>query len=152
MAFLFISEASHSQEHTFEQILNALINANKAGDSEAVATLADHLKQRSISIENPTIQPAPIFIGINRYYAEIRQRFPRCDYFIADGPSGYFVFEWYGGHDPFVGEIIMGDINSFGIKSVVYPEINRDGRIYVEDFYLSYSSAMRKIGDRCDLE
>ena len=31
-------------------------------------------------------------------------------YFIADGPNGYYLLEWYGGYDPSKVDIIVGDI------------------------------------------
>ena len=38
--------------------------------------------------------------------------FSGCDYFIADGPRGLYVLEWYGGYDPSEGDTISGDIGS----------------------------------------
>ena len=33
-------------------------------------------------------------------------------HFIVDGPRGYYLIEWYGGHDPSKGDVIVGDISS----------------------------------------
>ena len=38
-------------------------------------------------------------------------------YFIADGPNGDYLLEWFGGHDPTEGDIIIGPINSYGCGS-----------------------------------
>src|SRR5204862_2748516 len=42
------------------------------------------------------------------------------DYFVADGPSGHYLLEWYGGHSPATGDVIIGQINSYGFKDVCY--------------------------------
>ena len=44
--------------------------------------------------------------------------FSGCDYFIADGPRGLYVLEWYGGYDPNEGDKIVGDIGSYGFEDV----------------------------------
>ena len=36
--------------------------------------------------------------------------FSGCDYFIADGPRGLYVLEWWGGYDPSEGDTIIGPI------------------------------------------
>ena len=51
----------------------------------------------------------------NHVYAEtgmVVKRFSSCDYYIADGPRGLYVLEWYGGHDPMEGERIIGNIGA----------------------------------------
>lgn len=72
------------------------------------------------------------------------------DYFLADGDSGgIYLLEWYGGHDPDQGESIAGDISSYGFKDVFYPDSGSSGRLYVDDYMLSKSSAIEKIKDKC---
>jgi hypothetical protein len=72
-----------------------------------------------------------------------------CDLFIANGPSGLYVLEWYGGYDPRLGDTIIGDINSFGFKDVFYPSANRAGRVWVEDYLVSEDAAWDAIQKRC---
>ncbi len=79
---------------------------------------------------------------------EVTHRFSGCDYFIADGPSGYYVLEWYGGYDPYEGDTIYGEIDSYGLKDVLYNE-SRKGRVWVENYLESASSAMDEIQDHC---
>jgi len=71
------------------------------------------------------------------------------DYFIADGDHGYYLLEWYGGYDPSQGDNIIGEINSFGMKNVYYPESSRDGIVYVDDYGLSKNEAMEKYIEKC---
>ena len=74
--------------------------------------------------------------------------FSGCDYFIADGPKGLYVLEWFGGYDPSEGDTISGDIGSFGIKDVIYNG-SSDGRVWVEDFLESSSQALEEIRNHC---
>ena len=71
-------------------------------------------------------------------------------YFLADGDiGGIYLLEWYGGYDPDVGDSIVGEIKSYGMKDVFYPEKNSSGRVYVDDYSLSKSRAMEKLSDKC---
>lgn len=70
-------------------------------------------------------------------------------YFVADGPKGYYLLEWYGGYDPSVGDIIVGDIGSYGFKNVYYPKKDREGKVYVDDYLLSKSSVLEKYREKC---
>lgn len=71
-------------------------------------------------------------------------------YFLADGDSGgIYLLEWYGGHDPNQGESIAGEISGYGFKDVFYPDSGSSGRVYVDDYMLSRSSAIEKIRDKC---
>ena len=76
-------------------------------------------------------------------------RISGCDYFIADGPNGYYVLEWYGGYDPDKGDGIFGEIRSYGFKTVIYSN-GREGRVYVDDYALSRSSALEKLQEQCE--
>jgi hypothetical protein len=78
------------------------------------------------------------------------KKFRSCDYFIADGPKGLYVLEWFGGHDPYEREKIIGNIGSFGMKSVVYPNSNSVGKVWVEDFLESPERALEIIRDKCN--
>jgi hypothetical protein len=71
-------------------------------------------------------------------------------YFLADGDvGGFYLLEWYGGHDPIEGESIVGQIRSYGFKDVFYPDSSSSGRVYVDDYMLSKSSAIEKLKDKC---
>ena len=70
------------------------------------------------------------------------------DYFIADGPNGHYLLEWYGGHSPSEGDVIIGPINSYGFKDVCYPGHGR-GRVWVDDYLLSRTRALEKFVEKC---
>lgn len=78
------------------------------------------------------------------------KRFSGCDYFIADGPKGLYVLEWFGGYDPDEGDIIIGDIGSYGMKKVYYKNVRREGKVWVEDYLESEDAAMEEVMDHCD--
>lgn len=72
-----------------------------------------------------------------------------CDYFIADGPQGYYVLEWYGGHDPDVGDALVGYESGYGFKDVVYINNGSEGRVYAEDYLVSKVRAAEILADKC---
>uniref|UniRef100_UPI003F491BCD hypothetical protein n=1 Tax=Cupriavidus yeoncheonensis TaxID=1462994 RepID=UPI003F491BCD len=72
-----------------------------------------------------------------------------CDYFIASGAKGLYVLEWYGGYDPSEGDVVTGGLSQYGFKDVYYPRLEREGRIYVDDYWLSTDSAIEKWKDHC---
>lgn len=71
-----------------------------------------------------------------------------CDYFVADGPQGYYLLEWYGGHDPSNGDGIFGELSSYGFKDVMY-EGGQDGKVYIDDYMLSKDRVLEKIREKC---
>jgi hypothetical protein len=71
------------------------------------------------------------------------------DYFLADGPQGYYLLEWYGGYTPSVGDTIIGELGGYGMKDVYYPAARSQGRIYVDDYLLSRSRAIEKYSEKC---
>ncbi len=73
-----------------------------------------------------------------------------CDYFIAQGNSGYFLLEWYGGYDPSEGDVIIGPIASYGFHDVFYSDFDNEGSVYVEDFWLGRSQALEEYIDHCE--
>ncbi|HEX7959036.1 MAG TPA: hypothetical protein VF493_03920 [Terriglobales bacterium] len=81
-------------------------------------------------------------------HAEVVLQHPGCDYFIADGSSGLFLIEWYGGHVPSEGDIVIGPIDSYGFQDVCYPGYG-EGHVWVDDYLLSKSSALEHYHDKC---
>ena len=74
--------------------------------------------------------------------------FGTCDYFVADGPKGLYVLEWYGGKFPIEGDVFFGDVGSYGMKEIEY-EGGSTGRVWVEDFLETSSAAASEIRDHC---
>jgi hypothetical protein len=72
------------------------------------------------------------------------------DYFLAEGTSGYYLLEWYGGYIPSVGDSIEGNISNYGMHEVLYPLINQEGKVYVDEYMLSKESALEKYLGKCN--
>lgn len=71
-----------------------------------------------------------------------------CDYYIADGPQGYYLLEWYGGYDPSRGDGILGEIRGYGFKDILFAQ-GQEGRVYVDDYLLGKDRALEKLGEKC---
>ena len=78
-------------------------------------------------------------------------RFGSCFHFVADGPRGLYVLEWFLGYEPVEGDVIIGNLSSYGFEDVYYPSVNRKGRVWVEEFWESIGSATEEIIDHCNL-
>ena len=92
-------------------------------------------------------------IFANSTYAETVKvvSFPsKCDYFIANGNHGYCLLKWYEGYMPCLGDVILGNIDSNGLKNVYYPLKNREGKVYVEDYSISKSRSIEHYKEHCD--
>ena len=73
-----------------------------------------------------------------------------CDYFVADGPRGYFLLQWFGGYSPSKGDMIAGEISGYGFKDVFYVNVSREGRVWVDDYLLSRARVAEKFTEKCD--
>lgn len=76
-------------------------------------------------------------------------RKPGCRYFLADGPRGIFLLQWFGGYDPAEGDLFVGDVGSFGFKDVIYTAAGSPGRVWVDDYMLGRSRAIEKFSEKC---
>jgi hypothetical protein len=73
-----------------------------------------------------------------------------CDYFIANGNRGYYLFKWWGGYEPSEGDIIFGDIDSNGFKDVYFLLKDRESKVYVEDYSISEYRAFEHYNEHCN--
>ena len=81
---------------------------------------------------------------------EVTRRISGCDYFLVETRAGFDLLEWYGGHDPDKGDMIVGNFESYGFHDVIDETSDQSIRIYTEDFMLSKSSALEKLLDKCE--
>jgi hypothetical protein len=103
------------------------------------APVPTNKKKGEEKLERPLATVAPITVVV---------RVRSCDYFIADGPQGHYLLEWYGGHDPDRGDGIYGQLGTYGFKDVFY-DGGQEGRLYIDDYLLSKDSALEKLGEKC---
>ena len=75
----------------------------------------------------------------------------RCSsWFLASGPSGYYLMQWFGGKPVFEGDIFSGEINKFGFATVTHRG-GRTSRVWIDDYMLSKSRALSKFTSKCRL-
>jgi hypothetical protein len=75
--------------------------------------------------------------------------FRACNnHYVAETPTGYVLLQWYGGHDPMVGERISGEIEHYGMKDVMFRP-DRPGRALVEDFWLNRATLASRLSRLC---
>jgi hypothetical protein len=41
------------------------------------------------------------------------KRISGCDYFMVNTSGGYAILEWYGGHDPDSGDLLIGKFDTY---------------------------------------
>ena len=72
-----------------------------------------------------------------------------CDYYLVETNMGFALLEWYGGNDPDVGDTIVGDFESYGMKTLSNLTMSSETKAWVEDYWLSKSSAIKKYRKKC---
>jgi hypothetical protein len=70
------------------------------------------------------------------------------DYIIIECGYGYTFAEWYGGSTPDVGDKIVGKLNNYGFKDVYNSSKGSKMRIYIDDYWMSESSALEKFYEK----
>jgi hypothetical protein len=80
---------------------------------------------------------------------EITHRISSCDYFVVASRTGYDVLEWYGGHDPDKGDIVIGGYEAYGFHEIYDETADESTRVWTEDYSLTKSDALEKLADQC---
>jgi len=73
-----------------------------------------------------------------------------CDYYIVETNMGYSLLEWYGGNDPSEGDTLVGNYESYGMKTIYNLTVNSETKVWVEDYQLSKDSVLEKYYDKCN--
>ena len=73
----------------------------------------------------------------------------RCDYFIVETNMGHAVLEWYGGYYPYAGEIVTGNLSSYGFKDIYNVTAALSTRVWVEDYWLSFARSYELYLKKC---
>ncbi|GAG07882.1 unnamed protein product [marine sediment metagenome] len=68
--------------------------------------------------------------------------------FVVESPMGYAILEWFGGSFTFEGNTIVGDFESYGIKTVYDLRTGQEIRVWVDEYWLSRNRAIEKWNER----
>ena len=80
----------------------------------------------------------------------VSHKISSCDYFLVETRSGYDLLEWYGGHDPDKGAVLIGNYESDGFHDVLDDTIGESINIYTEEYALSKTKALEKLKESCE--
>jgi hypothetical protein len=80
----------------------------------------------------------------------ISHRISGCDYFVVQTKYGYDVLEWYGGHDPDKGDILIGNYEAYGFHDILDETADESIRVWTEDYQLTKSDALDKLTEHCE--
>jgi hypothetical protein len=72
-----------------------------------------------------------------------------CDYFIIKAEAGFCIFEWYGGCRPKEGDVLRGDLDSYGFQSAYDDTQKAEITAYVEEYWLEWDEAVEKLDELC---
>lgn len=76
-------------------------------------------------------------------------RISGCDYFVVETPNGYDLLEWYGGHDPDKGDILVGAFEEYGMHDIYDESVEQETTVWVEEYWLSKSDALERLTEKC---
>lgn len=76
-------------------------------------------------------------------------RIDGCDYFMVQSATDYAVLEWYGGHDPGKDDRLAGEFNRYGMKVLRDETANNTLKVWVEEYGLTKSDALKKLTEKC---
>jgi hypothetical protein len=91
-----------------------------------------------------TIRPMASVRGV------LSHRISGCDYFLVQTLLGYDLLEWYGGHDPDKGDILVGNYESYGFHDIIDETDDESIHIYTDDYQLSKADALEKLTEKCE--
>lgn len=94
--------------------------------------------------------PAAYPLPVTSVRGEVTHRISGCDYFLVETNGGYDLLEWYGGHDPDKGDILVGNFESYGFHDVLNETADESSHIYTEDFQMSKTSALENLTQKCE--
>lgn len=72
-----------------------------------------------------------------------------CDYYIVETFSGYAILQWYGGSYPSQGDILGGDFDSYGMKTLYNVSSGSETKVWVDSYWMPRSTAIEKYYEKC---
>jgi hypothetical protein len=69
---------------------------------------------------------------------------------IIETRLGYILAEWYGGNLPAEGDVLVGELNSYGFKDIYNLTSDASSRLYIDDYMMSRSRVTERLRDKCN--
>jgi len=79
----------------------------------------------------------------------VTKRISGCDYFMVNATGGYAVLEWYGGHDPDSGDVLIGKFEAYVMHEIVDDTADETLTVWTEDYDLTRTRALEILVDQC---
>lgn len=92
------------------------------------------------------ICPKPVYAASQ---GVVTKRISGCDYFMVNATGGYAVLEWYGGHDPDSGDVIIGKFETYGMHEIVDDTADETLTVWTEEYAVSRTRALEILVDKC---
>lgn len=80
----------------------------------------------------------------------VSHRISGCDYFVVATKTDYDLLEWFGGHDPDKGDILIGNYESYGFHDIYDETADATLRVWTEDYSLTKEDALEKLAEQCE--
>jgi hypothetical protein len=81
---------------------------------------------------------------------EVVYRQSGCDYFVVQTRTGYDLLEWFGGHDPDKGDILVGKFEEYGMHDIYDRTADDEITVWVEEYGESKESVLEKMVEACE--
>jgi hypothetical protein len=85
----------------------------------------------------------------NQTLATVTMMHDLCDYFIVETDAGFCIFEWFGGSVPIEGDVLRGDLDSYGFQNAYNVTQAAEITAYVEEYWLGREEAIEGLYELC---
>lgn len=69
---------------------------------------------------------------------------------VVETPLGYTLLQWFSGSVPYEGQQLFGDFERYGMVTLLNVSSRREGRFWVEDYWLTRSALQERVRRLCD--
>ena len=73
-----------------------------------------------------------------------------CDYFVVETRVDYAVLEWYGDHDPDKGDVLVGNISEYGMRTILDETADESLTAWVDEYGLNKTDALEQLVEHCE--
>ncbi len=102
-------------------------------------------------LNRPNVTLPTPYTSTSKVYGYVMTSPISCDYFVASSDKGYALLEWYGGRIPSRADLVFGNFDSYGFKTLYTGVSKARTRVWVEDYMLSMQESVELYADKCNL-